>query len=194
VHPGSLLPWNADTFVLGGLLYWSSKKIYFRSVVYSLVFVGLAIFLNSVVANLIDPNKHGMHPSLNDIFVAGLIGALIVEKSVLSRIFSHPILVHLGKISYGLYVWHFSVLVLWDYIRDNYEHLYYGIRAYFPLWIILKITTVVFAELSWNLFEKRLNEVGRKIAVRIRPVRQSAIASLTIDGDGVPPVPQPAGQ
>ncbi|WNC89263.1 acyltransferase [Paraburkholderia sp. FT54] len=179
VHPGSLLPWNADTFVLGGLLFWASSKAYFKSVVYSLIFIGLAIFINSVVARITDQHTSGLHPSLNDLFVAGLIGTLVFKNSVSNRIFSHRILVHLGKISYGIYVWHFSVLVLWDYLRDNYGHLYYGILSYVPLWVILTITTVAFAEASWYMFERRLNQLGRRIAASIRPARQCATASVS---------------
>jgi peptidoglycan/LPS O-acetylase OafA/YrhL len=174
VHPGSLLPWNADTFVLGGLLFWARGKTYFKSIVYSLIFIGAAIFINSVVAKIVDQNTGGLHPSLNDLLVAGLIGTLVFKNSVSTRIFSHRILVHFGKISYGIYVWHFSVLVLWDHVRDNYGHLYYGILSYLPLWVILTITTVAFAEASWYLFERRLNQLGRRIAASIRHTRQCA--------------------
>ncbi|MEM5461355.1 acyltransferase [Paraburkholderia phytofirmans] len=184
VHPGSLLPWNADTFVLGGLLFWASQKAYFKTVVCSLIFIGLALFINSVVSKIIDQNAGGLHPSLNVLFLAGAIGTLLFENSVSDRIFSHRILVHLGRISYGIYVWHFSVLVLWDYIRDNDGHLYYGIMSYVPLWVILTITTVVFAEASWYIFERRLNQLGKKIAASIRPARQHGTASLSTDVHG----------
>jgi peptidoglycan/LPS O-acetylase OafA/YrhL len=64
------------------------------------------------------------------IFAAGVILQLITgAQTLMHRILENPALVYLGKISYGLYVWHFPILqVMVRYRVAPPDH-------YWPFWI-----------------------------------------------------------
>ncbi len=78
------------------------------------------------------------------------------------RIARHPVLVYLGGISYGIYVWHPMARLLWQSAN---AHL--GIPIYFPpnqgvkLLMYVSAATIVIASLTWFGFEKRLNDLKR---------------------------------
>ncbi|MCS4301646.1 acyltransferase family protein [Chryseobacterium sp. BIGb0232] len=47
---------------------------------------------------------------------------LINKDSFINRnIFSHKIAVHIGELSYSIYLWHWAVMALWRYYKVNYE-------------------------------------------------------------------------
>jgi peptidoglycan/LPS O-acetylase OafA/YrhL len=45
--------------------------------------------------------------------------------SLLHQFFENPILVYVGQISYGLYLWHFPVLIFMQYHNLPWQHLLY---------------------------------------------------------------------
>lgn len=46
-----------------------------------------------------------------------ILGLVIGDKSRLGALFSHPVMLWLGKRSYGLYIWHWPVFYLCSYLR-----------------------------------------------------------------------------
>ncbi|MBS1663457.1 MAG: acyltransferase [Bacteroidetes bacterium] len=76
-------------------------------------------------------------------------GGLDMYKGVWARIIESPVLVYLGKISYGLYVYHFFMPWIFSHWSVPNETWYY-----FPATILISV-------LSWHLFELPINTFKR---------------------------------
>lgn len=98
---------------------------------------------------------------------AGLIGVLLVVRHVAIRwLFANPLVTYVGKISYGLYVFHFPIHTIlflhllppqYDRVPDWVRHNAYA--TYFVL-------TFAAAILSWHLFESPLLRLKKHFQTR----------------------------
>ncbi|TCG02865.1 hypothetical protein BZM27_52655 [Paraburkholderia steynii] len=102
--------------------------------------------------------------SIGNIVVASLVGLALLPGSLMQRALSNKVLVHFGKISYGIYVWHPVMWLMRSWINDVAHGILY--IDHIPIVLVLIAMTVGFAEMSWLLFEKRLNDLGHKLAKR----------------------------
>ena len=90
--------------------------------------------------------------------LTGLAASLLVHprQDALHRLMMHPLLVSLGKISYGLYVFHFGAFLLASSLLSN----WIGVAALpypryaFPVMALALIMTLLVSTLSYNLLEK----------------------------------------
>ena len=90
--------------------------------------------------------------------LTGLAACLLIapKPDLLHRIMAHPLLVSLGKISYGLYVFHFGAFLLATTLLSN----ALGIAALpyprytFPALALALILTILLSTLSYTLLEK----------------------------------------
>lgn len=78
-----------------------------------------------------------------------------IGKSVLE----HDISVYIGKISYGLYVYHlFVTTFFWDYISKEYK---VGLQGKELMWIIYFVIALLFATVSFYFIEKPINTLKK---------------------------------
>lgn len=90
---------------------------------------------------------------LASIFAAILIAHLASSsRGLLHKILENPILVYVGGISYGLYVWHFPILVSMQRYHLPWQHLFY------------LIPTFIVALASYYLIEKPCLRLKSKFA------------------------------
>jgi peptidoglycan/LPS O-acetylase OafA/YrhL len=102
--------------------------------------------------------------------VAGLVLHLWNSKhSPLTRLCSFGPFVYLGKISYGLYVWHFPVLLL----------LAVGLRDVIPRGSSLLglVASALVAMVSWHAFERPINDLKRHFPYRAASAGKPATIS-----------------
>jgi peptidoglycan/LPS O-acetylase OafA/YrhL len=123
-----------------------------------------------VAQNISGPEYVARHYLLMVIAVALLLPALFGDPSrgLVRRVLAHRVLVYLGLISYGAYLWHFAVLVQldrWGFGDAVAAHT--GQWIWFPAGLI---GGVGLATISWYLLEKPL--LGLKGLVRSRPAPQ----------------------
>ncbi len=97
---------------------------------------------------------------------AGLLVAVIGAPAVGARALTHPWLTYLGRISYGLYVYHAAgLLVAWHLFRGNSVKVY---AAYAFAGLSL---TVIFSAISYRWLESPFLKMKERFAVvRSRPV------------------------
>lgn len=74
------------------------------------------------------------------------------------KLLASPALVYLGKISYGIYVYHVLVSVLFDAWASS-HHVVLGLNLRFA---ILTVITVAAAALSWHFFETPILKIRKK--------------------------------
>lgn len=95
-----------------------------------------------------------------------LIIYIINDKNKLriSQIYENKLLIHIGKISYGLYLYHMPVYFLWPYLNHRIYNYFSIINI--PTQLILNVLscfliTYTIALISWNLIEKPMNNLKR---------------------------------
>jgi len=171
----SFTPTRVDTLVMGGLIAFlfyeqklkNEKLIHLLLIIFSLLTV--------VMLYAFGPRATG-HPviytvgfSLIAMSFSLLLTSLLSErKTVLKRIFSHRILVFLGKYSYAIYIFHPLVRqVVLKGIGD--PVIYYGTQIPWEIMftLICSVVSIFVALISWNLFEKWFLKLKTKPAFSI---------------------------
>lgn len=114
---------------------------------------------------LITFNQFKIHPLVNHIFVAGITVLAILNlafnrSSIVS--FDYPIIDFLGKISFGIYVYHPLVI----FAAAKAKH-YFLPEANLGLWIfpIIVGATILVSYLSYQFFEKRFLKIKDRYAI-----------------------------
>jgi len=122
---------RADSLLLGCFagLALTSKQVpqtpRFRSVINAIAPLALAGLLLLAAVDVLRPWMICWGWSLASALAMILILALVPGESPLQRLFENPALVYLGRISYGLYLWHYPVLMAMQQHRWPWEHLLY---------------------------------------------------------------------
>jgi peptidoglycan/LPS O-acetylase OafA/YrhL len=123
--------------------------------------------------------------SLNVVFFA-LVGLIFQYKGHRRlRILCHPWLVYLGQISYGLYLYHHIIFMLWD---DYVEKL--GIEPYLVLDVVKVALSFAVATLSWKFIEQPLLSLKGRFRYR-RDVSQPAGEEAQVQRPAVAVFPIP---
>lgn len=74
------------------------------------------------------------------------------NKSPLNTFFQHKYLIYIGKISYGIYLYHFVVYIFFDSFLYHYN---FTLNPFYLL-IFKLFFTFLIAHISWHLIEKRI--------------------------------------
>jgi peptidoglycan/LPS O-acetylase OafA/YrhL len=155
-----VLPFShLDAFAIGGYLalYGKSRSGYWVWLTIVLVFM-LGVITSWLATKQIHWGELGYAPFMKDAykyvwgysvinFMFAYILVNIRNKSFLPVLFENPVLVYFGKISYGLYVFHFPVLWVVYVFMHNSPEL---VRALTVLGATIMISTV-----SYELMERR---------------------------------------
>lgn len=155
-----------DAFAIGGYFALYGKQtnnFIILGLFILLVVIGLA--MDYVAGNGIDIRSFGYADFMKNDYkyvwafsIFSLLFAMILvnirEKVFLPFVFENGIVAYLGKISYGLYVYHFPLVY---FMTHELSHLSFYLRA--P---IILLTTIAIAALSYHLLEKRFLEAKDK--------------------------------
>lgn len=113
-----LLPFRFFEFLFGAILVWFihyrlSKRFYYDMI----FFIGLIFILYSIFffdENMIFPYYNAIIPTLGTF--------LVIYSSIHSRfnfVLENKLFIKVGLISYSLYLIHWPVIVIWNYLSDN---------------------------------------------------------------------------
>ena len=168
---GVLMFANMDAFAMGGMLALLGGSSHSQTPRRRLCQLGLLIGLPLLVAlSLLPPESSCALPyrtALLPLACAGVFTWLIGGASTgfggfAGRMLQWPPLIYLGKISYGLYLYHPFVGWLFDH---GTTHL--GLRLPKTVWFtvvqffLLALLTIALSALSWRFFEKPINNLKR---------------------------------
>lgn len=178
-----LMPTSLDAFGLGGLMAYLFifKKDSFRKLFSRRYLVWLSL---GGVAGIILWQQSAPVPSLehisyvvferltSSIFCFFLIGnAVYGYTGVMKAFLEHPASVYLGKISYGLYLYHNFVFnhfhtppshPVYKLMHRIYGHFPALADNYFFQFVMYFAITVLVATVSWYLIEKPINDLKNK--------------------------------
>ncbi|MDB5223195.1 MAG: hypothetical protein JWN83_1862 [Chitinophagaceae bacterium] len=154
-----LTPTCFDAFGIGGFIAYD--RVYKRNILKK-NFLGLLLISLILIIIYYFTRKSLLIPlrTVVAFSTASLIVYLLQVKNTINIILSTSILVFIGKISYGIYLYHNIVAWLWENttrkLNLHYNHIVMAIQE-FALLILL-------AWLSWSLIEKRINNLKKRFA------------------------------
>jgi len=107
------------------------------------------------------PSVNHLLLSAMAVMFSGLILVALDQKTYLAALLRIGVLRHIGKISYGLYMYHWPLLLLLPLLLKK-----IGLETpRFRYWLPIYLTVTYFVALaSWHLFEKRMNGLKRYFA------------------------------
>jgi peptidoglycan/LPS O-acetylase OafA/YrhL len=88
-------------------------------------------------------------------------------KGVFKKIIENKLIIHLGKISYGLYLYHLFMPDLYNYIIEKGFSLP---PLGFPRYCISFVMCLTISELSWFIVEQPINRIKKKYDLKRNPV------------------------
>jgi peptidoglycan/LPS O-acetylase OafA/YrhL len=157
----TLLPAQVDVLALGALLAWARSEPdgaaivrFFRSWTVLLCCLGATAALYAPLGW-----DYRLFRALS-VLAAGLTSACLIAQA--ARPFAPgrggpldwPFVRHIGRISYGLYVYHWFVPETFDHLWPDSTHVH-GVAARLALAALFTLITLALAEASWWLVEKR---------------------------------------
>jgi peptidoglycan/LPS O-acetylase OafA/YrhL len=159
---------NFDMLASGALLAIILKKVDIKKVLISCLILSIFTLLIYLLVFYLKPSHHlfwETNVKLTEIdgqafiilvipFIVFAISYLIYKNNIFTKIFfSNSIIVYIGKISYGIYLYHLIVFL----IIDRYCH----INNIFIISTSKFFLTMLISVLSWHLIEKRFLSLKR---------------------------------
>ena len=93
-------------------------------------------------------------------------------KGLIKVILENKVILYLGKISYGMYLYHLFVPQLWTILLNHFKITFLTedtIAVYWIKIIVYILTTIGIASLSWFVIEKPINNIKRFISYNKKP-------------------------
>lgn len=164
-----LLPGTMDSMATGALISYAvnlspTATLWRRFVTIRTPLLVLS-FLSIIALQAMDSEfiRRGFLRCAMDVFAACLVSASIEDIS--DRRFNWlggTVIRHFGKISYGLYVYHFFLPPVMDaHWKFNWIHSYTG--ALLIRFAVLVAITIAIAEISWRIIEKPIMKLKRLV-------------------------------
>lgn len=158
-----LTPARFDAFALGGIVAWVQVyKAKYGSKLNDLAGPFLLLFL-AVWSYLLYLQNGDVFFYSMKFFVVAISTFVVIKASIGfngigGKILEMPVLIYLGKISYGLYLFHFIISTFYERWEGSIlpEISQAGIR-----FIIYFALTVLISSLSWHFFERPVNRLKR---------------------------------
>lgn len=160
---GLLVFARIDAFAWGGLLalLLNQNKITILTSQNKLIFVLSLVFvsLHFISLGALQPLRESLFYVIFFFFLAKLI---VNENRIFSKIFENRILRYLGKISYGIYLYHNVMQWLLPYFTEKYGIPFPDKENEFLRFCLYLIVTIFIASMSWFLIEKPLVKIKNK--------------------------------
>ena len=161
-------PWRADSLMTGALLAYAMRTPVFNAFV-ARSRIALLVLLLLFAVGISTANHHGMlvlggavtHASLAMLYGLLILYVLAYRNGLLARIMRNNVLMWLGTISYGVYLFHTGISgLLHALIRHS--------RPYMATWsgclvtLLALLLTLLLAHASYYYFEKRILRIGHR--------------------------------
>jgi peptidoglycan/LPS O-acetylase OafA/YrhL len=165
-----------DSLGVGGILAYLSiyKKEYLKRIISNRFFFGASVlgFLTIMVLSFTMPDQHSRYNFISIVFMRfsfnlmsfWLLGwaTTISYKGIAQELLENKLIVYLGRISYGLYLYHLFVPTLVRIIFTKFNITFLNLDdPSFAVVMLYIITTIAIASVSWYIVEKPLNGLKR---------------------------------
>lgn len=162
-------------FAMGGLLFlFIDRILLLKKMSFIIGWVGLTslILCGALLeVSTIFPGYIALWPTLSVIMI--LLAGENPSRFGVEKLLGHPIMVKLGSYSYGFYLWHWVVLVFYQYVYDNEVNLAHG--------LMIMLFSIVLSYLTTEFVEKPIRKVksNRAYLKRLSPILVVLILSFS---------------
>jgi peptidoglycan/LPS O-acetylase OafA/YrhL len=161
-------PWRADSLMIGSLLAYYIRIPAFVSYVETrrVYLLGLLVIITT---GLFVANNYGRlslggavtHITLAILFGLFILYVIIYREGMLARLMRSRVLMWLGSISYGVYLFHTNISkIVHGLIRQAHPQIATWSEAMITLFAL--VLTLLLAQISYRYFEKRIVVFGHK--------------------------------
>ncbi|MGH7124666.1 MAG: acyltransferase family protein [Stellaceae bacterium] len=178
-YPQILTPAVVDSLAFGALLSWAGaeSRATISRWIYRLGFVMMPIALFEGISDEMPELKFVLGDSVAAASCAWILVCALEERSKLGRLLEAAPLCFIGRISYGLYVYH---LIVPSMVRGALAEAGLAIPPWEVLWLPCTAITFALAILSWYLIEVPINRNKRFFPYRLEP----AVAAVALPPSG----------
>jgi peptidoglycan/LPS O-acetylase OafA/YrhL len=168
-----LTPTCFDAFGIGALIAY--ERVYKKDILGKYL---LPFFLFSLTMIVITYFTYHARVIPLRTVVACTTGCLIIfllkRKSLVQDFLSTSVLVFIGKISYGIYLYHMIISWLWENVLRK-----LGLHFNKGMLVIQEfIILILVAWLSWNLVEKRINNLKKRFSYNLGTQKKRVLSNL----------------
>jgi peptidoglycan/LPS O-acetylase OafA/YrhL len=176
-----LTPACFDAFAIGGL--FAFLTIYRGDIIESAKRFFTPLFLIIVIATILDTVGYSVLPrrTIHALLAVSVIYYCLYLKSnrPANLVLKNRWLIELGKISYGVYLYHLFVPELWQWIiakaRSNNMDLLFNSRvptSFSPIYLFIQeaIVLLIICRLSWIIIEKPINSLKKHFEYKTSPL------------------------
>lgn len=164
----------ADSLGFGALIaYWSIYRKYLITKINKIKYAVLISFLPFLYF-IIYPRAYSFVVVVGNNFLFSLFAFFIIIKasqmkfsSFTKFILENKLVVHIGKISYGIYLYHFFMRDFYNQMIDLFPNYFYS-ESPFKIFFLF-LFSIVFAEISWFLIEKPIYRFKSRFQYYNRP-------------------------
>ena len=174
-NPSNIALWNfhsisaLDSLGIGAILgYLSLYKLDFLKKIIGnryLFFLAAFLFLSTMIFSFTiytDNLRYNFYSAVLMRFFLNILSfwilgwaVVIGYKGVIKQILENRFIVYLGKISYGLYLYHYFVMSIGNFLLHKYN-LHHSMEKKALAYTLI---SVLIASLSWHLFESPINKL-----------------------------------
>ena len=186
ITPYVFMPTCLDAFGLGALLAITRHRISKWATLFShggFLISSIALWWWVTQLSIAEVEDHNLYSTVYLRFAEALMSVSLIAyvssmgkttgQEIVRGILENPLFVYLGKISYGIYVYHQFIYNPYDFTPSSWT---------FPLWKMASpwlgdhylakfglffLVTILIASLSWYLFEKPINQLKEYFGYRL---------------------------
>jgi peptidoglycan/LPS O-acetylase OafA/YrhL len=143
---------------------------------------GAVVLAMSAVVTPVMPFMYNGGFLVADLGAMVLIGHAVTSSGLIARLLAHPVLTYIGRISYGIYLFHFPVFVWSERFRVPHSNSNYLALTAFRFGLVIAL-----AAISFHLVEQRFLRLKERWSVVREPLSAGALHEAEPRGPAVNP-------
>jgi peptidoglycan/LPS O-acetylase OafA/YrhL len=154
-----------ECMAVGGIGAWllqNNKTRFLRLIHHHLIFIICIILIPILMIFTPDFLQDGIHLVYSILFLVIIMNVAAGAKKMIDL--ENPVMSYLGKISYGIYMYHFMIIPVVIRVLMSMEIMTSGIQFNIILYVAVIVLTITVSSISYYILEKRFIHFKHRFA------------------------------